>query len=30
MSWFDKYGWILVALALFMLVAQLIRHFVFM
>ena len=28
LSWFDKYGWILVALALFMLVAQLIRFYI--
>lgn len=28
MSWFDKYGWVLVFLALFMLVAQLIRFYI--
>lgn len=28
MSWFDKFGWILVALALFMLVAQLVRFYI--
>lgn len=28
MNWFDKYGWILVALALLMLLAQLIRYFI--
>jgi hypothetical protein len=30
MSWFDKYGWVLVVLALIMLLAQVIRYFVFM
>jgi hypothetical protein len=30
MKWFDKYGWVLVALALIMLLAQVIRYFVFM
>jgi hypothetical protein len=30
MSWFDKYGWVLVVLAFVMLVCQLIRYFVFM
>ena len=30
MKWFDKYGWVLVALTLIMLLAQVIRYFVFM
>jgi hypothetical protein len=30
MDWFDKFGWVLVALALIMLLAQVIRYFVFM
>ena len=30
MSWFDKYGWVLVVLAFVMLACQLIRFFVFM
>ena len=30
MKWFDKYGWVLVVLALIMLLAQVIRYFVFM
>ena len=30
MSWFDKFGWVLVALTLIMLLAQVVRYFVFM
>ena len=30
MKWFDKFGWILVALTLMMLLAQVVRYFVFM
>jgi hypothetical protein len=30
MDWFDKLGWILVALTLMMLLAQVVRYFVFM
>ena len=29
MNWFDKFGWILVALTLMMLLAQVVRYFVF-
>ena len=29
MKWFDKYGWVLVVLALIMLLAQVVRYFVF-
>jgi hypothetical protein len=29
MDWFDKLGWILVALTLMMLLAQVVRYFVF-
>jgi len=29
MKWFDKLGWILVALTLMMLLAQVVRYFVF-
>ena len=28
LSWFDKFGWVLVVLALFMLVAQLVRFYI--
>jgi hypothetical protein len=30
LSWFDKFGWVLVVLAFVMLACQLIRYFVFM
>jgi hypothetical protein len=29
MDWFDKLGWVLVALTLMMLLAQVVRYFVF-
>lgn len=28
LSWFDKFGWVIVSLALLMLLAQLIRYFI--
>ena len=29
LSWFDKFGWVLVVLTLMMLLAQVVRYFVF-